>query len=186
MSRYALDLSDAFGYLRSAEVDLLSRSVRRLKGSAIVVNLGAGTGTSSLTIVETRPDLADTLWTVDISEGGPLGGLQNEVNAFFPTGLKMPHQILGDSLTVGRLWKDKIDFLMIDDDHSSEHLHEEIDVWCRHVRSGGRVAFHDYGSVFWPGVQSEVDDFLKVPGVEVFEHQETLIVVDLMKTFKGW
>ena len=154
----AMLLSDAFGYLFAGEVLLLQRIARELPAGSIVVNLGSGTGTSSLAVIEANPDVV--LYTVDISPGGPLGGLENEWNAFQNAGIPFKHQqILGDAIEVGRGWnKGKITLLIVDDDHSYDHVLEEVKVWKKHVDTGSLVLFHDYESANWADVVRVVDE----------------------------
>lgn len=142
MPEKAEALSKAFGYMSIREVREIEKFVRSFKNAPIVVNIGAGPGTSSLAVVETRPD--SIVYTIDCSQGGPLGGLENEIHAFKDTGLNLPIQILGDSKTVGAVWKDDIDFLIVDGDHSESGIRGDIAVWLPHLKEKGIVSFHDY------------------------------------------
>jgi predicted O-methyltransferase YrrM len=152
----AYGLADWLGYLTRKEVDLLKQLASSLcKQSPVFVNIGAGAGTSGLALAEACPG-AD-LYTVDIRPGGPLGGLESERNAFAGTGLVLPTQILGDSKLVGLEWRIPIDLLFVDGDHSDTGVAGDIDAWLPHVRAGGIVAFHDYGSEKWPHVKAVVD-----------------------------
>ena len=161
MTTYAEDLSRAFGFLKLEEVELIKLIAKKMPPEAKIVNLGAGVGTSSLAIVEQRPDLAGTLWTVDISQEGPLGGLDNEVHAFSPTGLKLPNQILGDALAIGKDWSTTLDWLLVDDDHTPSHVLEECKFWLPWLRVGGVVCFHDYDPVMRGGLKLILDDLVK-------------------------
>ena len=99
---YALDLSAAFGYMSRHEVMALeSLSLMAMSDNPIFINVGAGAGTSGLALTEGNPNA--TIYTVDFRrDGGPLGGLQGERNAFMNTGLALPIQIQGDSYEVGK------------------------------------------------------------------------------------
>ena len=161
---HALGIAHSFGYMYDYELMLMTTIVRSLPDEAIVVNIGAGTGTSGLAILEARPDLANTTWTVDIrDDDNPFGGLMNERNAFsehFP-GI-MPRQIHGDSYEVGMSWnKGWIDFLFIDADHTEAGLTKDIEAWYPKVRKGGFILYHDYNHGFWPGVKPIVDKKMK-------------------------
>jgi len=163
MKQNAFELAKAFGYLSHSEVVGIKAIATILPEGAVCVNLGAGSGTSSLAVCEDRPDLLATFHTIDISPSGPLGGLENERIAFklgYIDG--HPIQLLGDTIGFGKSWpKDKkIDYLFIDDDHSAEHLQEEIDVWLPLLADNAIVAFHDYGSVNWSGVKGVVDKMM--------------------------
>lgn len=171
----ALDLSLSFGYLYTWEVLALQLLAQLLPPGAHCVNIGAGSGTSSLAIVESRPDLV--VWTVDINPSSPLGGLENERNAFEDAGMPCPYQILGDSKEVGKTWdKGLLDYVFIDGGHVDWEVRGDIAAWLPHVKPGGIIAFHDYGSFFWPDVKVVVDD-LMAPYTEIF-------TIDSVKAFR--
>lgn len=170
----AMRISNAFGYLRTVEVELLADvASETCVSSPVFVNVGAGTGTSGLALREGCNNAM--IYTIDISPGGPLGGLQNERNSFSGTGLVLPTQILGGSIDVARSWPyGKIDLLVIDDNHLYDHVIEEIPAWLVHMRPGGLVAFHDYSSAHWPGVKSAIDESMTAH--KVYKQADTLIV----------
>jgi len=167
-------LAAAFGYLFPEEVTLLSVLAESLPAGAVFVNIGAGSGTSSLCVTETNP--AVKAYTVDISDGGPFGGLENERNAFAETGLPLPSQILGDSHAAGKLWiGGKVDMLFVDADHSFEGCNGDIEAWHPHVVAGGIIVFHDYERDFWPEVKQAVDAAAERYGWELIEQRGTMI-----------
>ena len=112
----AESLCDAFGYLKIAEVAFIKKLTAGLPANPVVVNIGAGSGTSGLAFVEKRDDLI--LYTIDFRASSPLGGLENERNAFALAGLlgmERHHQILGYSAETGRSWKGpEVDLVFID------------------------------------------------------------------------
>ena len=174
----ALGLCNAFGFLYPGELFLMQAIVQSLKDDAVVVQIGAGVGTGSLGMVEMKPSIQ--MFTVDISEGGPFGGLQNERNAFQDTGLPLPTQILGDSQIVWQDWpKDNpIDLLFIDGDHLLPGVTKDIDGWTPFVKIGGYVLFHDYESVNWGDVTKAVDEKMQCP------EWEMVLKVDTLKAFR--
>jgi len=174
----ASDLSHAFGFLKQAEVSLLTRLAESLPIGAVFINVGAGVGTSALTIAEARPDVK--IYTVDISEGGPEGGLENERNAFSHAGLSesLPTQVLGDSQAVGRDWQfESADLLMIDADHAYASCRGDLEVWTPHLKAGGVLLIHDYEPKIWPDVFKATGDFIRSQpeSWEFIEVQHTLI-----------
>jgi predicted O-methyltransferase YrrM len=159
----ALDLSRAFGYLFPHEVYAMQAFAHSLPAGSTVVNIGAGSGTSSLAMTEANPSLK--IWTVDISLSGPLGGMENERNAFAGTGLTLPTQILGDSKEIGRNWPvegapDQLDLIFVDGDHSIEGITGDILAWKGHVKPGGLMLFHDYTRDVWQDVKPVVDKMM--------------------------
>ena len=155
----AIDLAKSFGYLEEDEVVFLQTVASLLPANPKIVNIGAGAGTSGLASVEERPDA--TVYTIDISPGGPLGGLEGERNAFANTGLKHPIQILGESHEVAKNWKNgKVDCIFIDDGHRMREVLGDILYWRTHLKKGGYMIIDDYGSPKWPAVKKAVDRLL--------------------------
>ena len=71
------ELSEAYGYLYPAELDFLLEMVKSLPDNPLVVNIGAGVGTSGVAILEARKD--SFLVTVDLYDRvRPEGALGNE------------------------------------------------------------------------------------------------------------
>lgn len=160
----ALKLARRFGYLYEEEVEFLAELVRGLEGpEPIVVNVGAGAGTSALTMREARMGIQ--LYTIDISPGGPLGGLSGERDAFKEFGLPIPNQILADSGSAAEYWRrnkyPQIDMIFIDDGHGEPDVRRDITKWLPLVRDGGIMAFHDYDGEAWPAVKLVVDELMK-------------------------
>lgn len=186
------EISNAFSFMFPGEVELLRKyadKVLEAVENPVMVNLGSGAGTSGLVLAEAVRD-ADAQerckrYTIDISPGGPHGGLQNEINAFAGTDLILPVQILGDTLDVGKGFGEKrIDLLVIDDDHTPAHVVKEIELWCKRVPVGGYVAFHDYDSKMWGELKPVIDEFAESPGVKLVEVVDTLAVCRMVKPKK--
>lgn len=150
--------SDAFGFLSNFEAAALMTVAHGIREkNPVFVNIGAGAGTSGLALREGCQRAK--IYTVDISPGGPLGGMENEVNAFADTDLELPTQILGDSKEVGAIWKwGEIDLLFIDGDHSYEGCRGDLAAWLPHLKPGGWLLVHDYDGKFWPDVTRVMDE----------------------------
>lgn len=70
-------VSEWLGYLSHTEIEVLQRLAQSLPRSPVVVNIGAGGGTSGLALLEARPDLY--LVTIDVQkEASPYGSLAGE------------------------------------------------------------------------------------------------------------
>jgi len=164
----AESLCNAFGYLEVEEVAFIKKLTADLPPNPVVVNIGAGSGTSGLAFVEKRADLI--LYTIDFRASSPLGGLENERNAFAGAGflgMERHRQILGDSAETGRNWKGpKIDLIFIDGAHGYLDVKADIEAWYPHMKPNGLMVFHDYGADPWVGVKRAVDEMMK--------HQELL------------
>lgn len=153
-SKNAQELTNAFGYLFGDEVDGLHQLANMLPENPLVINIGAGSGTSGMAFLESRNDL--WLTTVDKRlEDSPLGSLGSELIALSATGLDFLDRYMainGDSKDVGKLWngddKDsKIDLVFIDGDHRYDGCKGDMDAWLPHIKSGGILAFHDYDKI---------------------------------------
>lgn len=175
MAKNAIELAKAFGYLTIREVEAIKKTAASLTWyEPVIVNVGAGSGTSSLAIVEERPDAR--VFTVDISAGGPLGGLENECNAFRNAGISYlcPIQINKASHIAAKEWKHgPIHMVFIDADHVNPAVERDIREWKKWVARDGVVAFHDYGSPKWPDVKETVDRMMKKN--EILLHVDTYI-----------
>lgn len=173
---HSSNLAAAFGMQTQYEVFALRVLARTLPENPVIVNIGAGTGTSSLAFAETRPDAR--IYTVDISTGSPFGGMQNEVNAFAGADLsdRLPIQVLGDSKEIGRSWdRGPADLIFIDGDHSYEGCQGDIDAWITHLMPHGILALHDYGRDVWPAVEQAVDAAVEGYGLNFIFWVDTLI-----------
>lgn len=157
--KFVSEVIAGWGYLREGEIPALKGLLAELPETPVVVNLGAGFGTSSLAMAEERPK--SIRHTYDIRPGGPLGGLENEINAFKRADLYPPVQHLQDSAEGGREWDNgEIDIIFIDAGHFEHHVRADIEAWFPHIKDGGIMAFHDYGSPKWPAVKKVVDEVL--------------------------
>ena len=171
------ELAKAFGYLHPDEVVALASVVQLIPKNGTMINIGAGSGTSSLLVAESRPDVK--IITLDISRVGPGGGLENEYNAFNQAGLEdqLPEQILGDSKEIGKNWnRDKVDFVFVDGDHGEDGIRGDIESWLLHIKDGGIIVFHDYGGIVWPAVTTAVDEMLN--------GYKTILSVNTLKAFR--
>lgn len=142
----------AFGYLYAAEMELMTKLAKALPEEAIIVNIGAGAGTSGLMWVEARPDA--TLYTIDIQdESSPYGCLEGERQLFAEAGLSYLlnqswFQVHGDSVEVGARWMQEtgklVDLVFIDGNHSYAGCLGDIEVWLGNLVMGGTLIVHDY------------------------------------------
>lgn len=157
-------LRDSFKYLFVDELPALKNLVRLLPMRSLVINIGAGAGTSGLAIMESRSDVR--LITIDVQDASsPFGCLEAERDVMRRAGFGKQlgvrwGQLLGDSVEIGINWFDFgmtfeensedvhfgfPDMVFIDGDHSYEHARDDIQVWSRLTKEGGIIAVHDYG-----------------------------------------
>lgn len=173
MPKHSLALSNAFGMLFEDEVYYLYTLAKSLPENPKIVNFGAGTGTSGLVFREARHDAK--IWTIDLSESSPYGGLENERNAFTNAGMidQLPNQIFGCSWDIGKDWHyGELDMVFVDGDHSYEGCSKDIEAWLPHVKNHGIMVFHDYGRDVWADVKRSVDEHMK-NHIEIFHIKTT-------------
>lgn len=140
-------LSDWQFYMSHPEIDLLHELTMSLPENPVVVNIGAGAGTSGLTFISSRPDAQ--LYTVDVAKEINLyGGLDNEAGILEAAGyldLTRYFQIHGDSKDVGRVWQGgPVNLVFVDGDHTRAGCEGDLRAWWPHLVSGGVMVFHDY------------------------------------------
>lgn len=181
ISDNAYKLRDAFGYLLEGEIEFLQELANRLPVCSLIINIGAGAGTSCLAFLEARPDLA--VITIDIQAGGiassGAGSLQGEENALRAAGLWDPQrirQILGDSKDVGRRWTMPVEMVFVDGDHSYDGCRGDIEAWAPHIVPSGFLVLHDHQSPWWGDVIRAVDDTIRNdPSWQQVGRQNTVI-----------
>ena len=162
VTKNAIDLIDAFGYLTIKEGALLQSHAKKLPEGSTCVNIGAGAGTSAVCVLEARPDLAETFYTIDVRDwDNPFGGLLNERNAFDKYVMKYPNQIHDDSKEVANRWNKKnVNFLIIDGDHSRFGVRGDILLWKDNLEKGAIIFIHDYESTRWVEVKDAVNELM--------------------------
>jgi len=145
MSHTSESLQAAFKYLFPDEVPFLKELAQSLSDNPVVVNIGAGAGTSGLALMESRPDLR--LITIDIQyENSPFGCIFAEQKLMTENGhSKRYKNILGRSQQIGHEWKQgSVDMVFVDGGHKYDECSGDILAWLPNIKSGGIIAVHDY------------------------------------------
>lgn len=137
----------SFGYLFRAELEALKELAQSLPADPVVINIGAGSGTSALAFLESRSDIR--LYSIDKQkESSPFGCLEGEKQVANKAGFgNHPHyhQIHGDSKAVGKDWiGPAVDMVFIDGDHSYAGCSGDIFHWTPHIKDNGILIVHDY------------------------------------------
>lgn len=194
MTLTAADVQRSYHYLYPAELPALKILVIQLPPNSLVINIGAGSGTSGLAILESRLDVA--LVTIDIENNdSPLGSLYSERGVMRQAGFGNQFdvrwsQLHMDSKLAGRTWpisgERNPNMVFVDGDHSYEGCKGDIEAWVPHIVPGGIIAIHDYKKrdiapnpdgphpKDWPGVDSAVQELL-IPNFEMILHVDSLI-----------
>lgn len=116
----------------------LKQLVKSLAENPVIVQIGAERGTSTLAMLEERPDAF--IFSIDIGEA--TGELNNLVRANLEW--RRVVRVLGRSQDIGQYWPHSFDFLFIDGDHSEKGVEGDILAWLPKLKSGGIISFHDY------------------------------------------
>jgi len=120
------------------ECSALQDLVSVLPKNPIIVQIGAERGTSTLAMLEARPDA----FIYSIDKGECVSEFTNLQKAGLP--VNRVERILGISQDVGITWDTMCDMLFIDGDHRCDPVKEDIRLYRPWVKSGGVIAFHDY------------------------------------------
>ena len=139
------------GMMSEAEVLLLQDVARDLPPAPLIVNIGAGVGTSTAAVLEVRPDAF--IWSIDPKVE------PREAENLEKTGLLNLHRcfrVLSKSQDLGN-FPHPVDLCFVDGAHSDDPVREDIKVWLPKVKIGGYILFHDYDHTL-PGLTVIVDD----------------------------
>lgn len=167
----ALDITGDEFYHYAHDVDTLKRLALMLPPSPVIVNIGAGFGTSVLSFLEARPDAF--IFSVDVHPR------PEEREHLEQAGVDMRRvvRVLGRSQDIGRYWPaHSADMVLVDGGHAYQDVTGDIAVWPKVVKSGGLLVFHDYGWPSLPGVARAVD--------EAFGDVEPLLFVNEIRAYR--
>jgi predicted O-methyltransferase YrrM len=170
----AIELAASKGMMSVGEVQKLQALAKELPKGAIVVNIGAGVGTSALAILEARRDVK--LTTVDKSSSS----LYAERQALSGIAGKRYKQLQGDSIRAGSGWEGgPIDLLFVDGNHSYDYVRSELEAWEPHLTSGATIVFHDYGTGHpaWEAVKRAADEWRAKFNLELYLRERIMAAI---------
>lgn len=170
-------ISDWIGYLTRPELATL-----KLYSSAlsfyrpVIVNIGAGAGTSSIGMAEANPDAI--IFSVDIltTESPATTNEYLRMDEIDPKVAERIIRIWGDSHIVGKTFPYWIDALFVDGDHSYRGCYEDLLLWTPRVKLGGWVGVHDYNRDIWPDVKIATDDYINFNKYSMDKLVDTLFI----------
>lgn len=168
--RTADELADWQGYLTRQEIAFLKDLARQLPTDPVIVNIGAGAGTSTIAFLEARPDCV--VFSIDLltTERECTTNEHLRLAEIAPANAARVIRIWGDSSTVGRAWTFVVDMVFVDGDHLAPGVQADIDAWLPHTMHV--MAFHDYTRDRWPDVKAVVDRAMG--GREAIGHVDTV------------
>lgn len=182
------------GNLKYSEIDLLEKLTqsylprKKRFDDLIAVNIGAGAGTSTITMLESRPDIV--VFSVDIETTGN-EAITNEHLRLAEVGMDKDGRVIriwGNSAYVGLRFPIHPDILFVDGDHRYHELILDIKGWYDKVVMDGFIFFHDYTRDIWPDVQQAVDRLSATGCMIEVGKSETLICFKKISEydFSGW
>lgn len=157
----ALELNHKNTYATPDELIWLTAQAGQLPLWADVVMIGAGPGVMALALIEGRPQIKLTVIDKTSTE---YVKAHIEQFDFSYTGITY---VISDSAYFGTQWTGpKLDFLIIDGDHTYAGVKRDLDAWTAHVKPNGLIFLHDYdaeGTCFsgverYPGVKEAVEE----------------------------
>lgn len=157
MSCPAHELATARAFLRLEDVDFIRDVAHSLPENPIVVDLGAGGGTTALAVFAQRDDAR--ILTVDEAEEA-----LSSCEAVVTNIGRRAHWVgwLADSVEAASSFDREADLIMLDTSHAYEHTVREIEAWLPKLKPGGVFWFHDYvdiGNGY--GVDRAVDEAVR-------------------------
>ena len=171
----AKKLAKAHRMISVGEVEAIQSIKQFLPEDPIIVNIGAGLGTSALAFLEMAPDA--WLTTIDIKQEA----LQREGAALKDAGVDLTRyaSVQSDSIRLGKKWKEPIDVLFVDGRHTYDYVRKEIEVWAPHVKEHGFIFFHDYGkgNPAWEQVKRAVDEWREQEQIDLYKRERIMVAV---------
>jgi precorrin-6B methylase 2 len=137
--------------LSAGEVDLIHECAARLGSTPVVINIGAGAGTSTLAFLESRPTAY--VFEIDILDR-PLAVQHTLAYA------DRLARIRGRSQVIGQNWPYMVDCVFVDGSHTDEAVTGDIEAWLPKIKAGGLMLFHDYHHPKVPGLTAVVDKYM--------------------------
>lgn len=136
----------------------------------VCVELGTWQGASAIPVARSIARWGGTLTCVDTwaghlnDDGGSEAGqpplmLITCARAMIDAGLSNVRLIPAMTVEAAKYWREPIDFLYVDADHSYDGVMRDLEAWVPHVKSGGLIVGDDYAHPRYPGVKEAWDEF---------------------------
>lgn len=156
---------DINGYISQSEGKLLFELSQLNLHLGSIVELGAFHGRSTVCLAQGSKSVdGGEVYAVDNFTGDKYVGVRSDFYPEFVKNIKrwkLEDQIIalkGDSVAIGKKWREPIRFLFLDADHSYEKVSLDAKTWGKHIVPGGIIAFHD--SFCWIGVYRFIIKFI--------------------------
>lgn len=131
------DLSQTHGMLSIGEIDLIKTHVAKLLKKPLIINIGAGFGTSSLAMLEVHPEAF--IWSID--KRSREQEIVNVNRAGFENRIV---RLLAKSQNINWPKQIKVNCIFVDGGHNEHHIKRDIEIYKPVVKKNGLMFFHDY------------------------------------------
>jgi len=161
---YARALAASRSFLLEEDVDCIQGLVRVLdsRSPLYVVDLGAGSGTTALAVLDERPDAR--IVTVDIDPTALHWAGRAVHNAYPEAVWRMAEASAEDVAAIRFPHDDPVHLLLHDASHERDQVERDLRAWCAFLPANTPIWVHDYSSppAAWgqpasPGVAEAVD-----------------------------
>lgn len=150
----AKELAKRGGMLSEDEVDAIQKVVGMIHDvdRPVIVNIGAGLGTSTLAILEASP----RAFIFEIDRKLRPEAIKNIQEAGF-SGQNRVVRIIGNSWDIGENWPYQADMIFVDGAHYDEAVIADIEAWFPKLKPFGYILFHDYNHPNVPSLTAIVN-----------------------------
>jgi predicted O-methyltransferase YrrM len=165
--RFALKGNQSFyripTHMTVAERLLLYHLACAQKEKSVIVEVGSYLGASSSFLASAAKEKNHHVYCVDTWLNDGMSEGKRDTYEEFCTNIAPVrdciHVLRGTSVQMSKVFKEEIDLLFIDGDHTYAACKEDVVNWLPKVKNGGVVVLHD---VAWSkGVRSVVDEFIR-------------------------
>lgn len=131
----AYDIIDKIpGWMGKVDAMVLFKYAKKIKGQIVEIGPYAGRSTKLMAIASPESSIT----TIDDFSMGQKKRFLKEIDGYDISFL------IGKSQDIGKKWKQPIDLLHIDGDHTYEAVRKDIELFAPHVKPGGYILLHDY------------------------------------------
>ena len=142
------------GTFQGASAIPVARSIRRWGGTVTCVDTWAG---------DHQSDLTNAPWML-------VSCARHLIDAGVGAHVRL---IPARTFDAALAWRQPIDYLYIDANHSYEGCAGDLWSWFPHVRAGGVIVGDDYDHPLFPGVRRAWDEFERMAAVALTRYQST-------------
>lgn len=137
-----------FTHLTRAERLLLYHLALQQPANARILEVGSYLGASACFLVAAAMEIGGKVHCVDtwqneaMTEGSRDTWAEFQINTAPYALMIIPHR--GRSVDVAQTFKERLDLLFLDGDHSYEGCRADVLAWLPHLKPGGIIVMHDY------------------------------------------